>query len=219
MYLQITTRCNMSCQHCGFACTARGHDIKLSVARKAIDLYADYDCCMVIGGGEPTLHPRFWDILMYGLQYTDIWLATNGKIKSKALTLARLAQRGILGCALSRDSYHEEISPDVVQAFTKVKNNYSSHSSADDRDQREIRGVNTLVKQGRCTSGESICMCPDMLITPDGYVKACGCLGSPVLGRVGDEILYSDGYESYECWYDQDKSEQKATLELNAKNR
>ena len=35
-YLQITTRCNMRCQHCGFGCTHRGQDMTREVFKAAL---------------------------------------------------------------------------------------------------------------------------------------------------------------------------------------
>jgi len=62
MYLQITTRCNMHCDHCGFACTNQGEDMSLSTFEQALDIAAD-DSNIDIGGGEPTIHPHFWKML------------------------------------------------------------------------------------------------------------------------------------------------------------
>lgn len=65
MYLQITSRCNMLCRHCGFACTARGHDMSPEHFHKAIALAAEYEQHVTIGGGEPTLHPHCKEFMQH----------------------------------------------------------------------------------------------------------------------------------------------------------
>jgi molybdenum cofactor biosynthesis enzyme MoaA len=90
--------------------------------RKAIDIAANYgEEYIVLGGGEPTLHLRFWEFLGLGLSIGHIWLATNGSITDTAIRLADMAKRGVIGCALSRDIYHDSIDDRVVEAFTKNK--------------------------------------------------------------------------------------------------
>lgn len=193
MYVQITTRCNMSCAHCGFACTAVGQDMSLETFRKAIQL----DDSLTIGGGEPTIHPAFWQIIGESIASVDyVWLATNGKETQTALALAKLAKRGIIGCALSQDEYHDYIDPVVTQAFTKERRNGVTgyYEGNKNEDHRELRDVSAhAINSGRCDFGEDGCICEDLFCMPDGRIKACGCADSPILGTV-------DGFEVPEDW-------------------
>ena len=80
------------------------------------------DEMLAIGGGEPTVHPKFWELLGLALGYCEnVWLATNGKKTDTALRLARLAARGVLGVDLSLDDWHESIDNAVVKAYTIVE--------------------------------------------------------------------------------------------------
>lgn len=90
MYLQITTKCNMTCAHCCYSCTMRGKHMDYSTAIDAIAFARNYnDESISIGGGEPTLHPRFFDILRHCLNdFEHVWMATNG---SQTKTMLRLA--------------------------------------------------------------------------------------------------------------------------------
>ena len=123
MYLQLTTRCNMSCEHCGFSCNAKGKDISLKDAKKAIDDAVEHEDSMTIGGGEPTLHPDFWEILAYAMQeghkeiYPWVFLVTNGKRTEDALALAYLADNALIHVQLSQDDWHDPIDYKVVKAF------------------------------------------------------------------------------------------------------
>ncbi len=79
MYLQITTKCNMTCEHCCYSCTMRGKHGDYNTIIDSIAFARDYTNCISLGGGEPTLHPRFFDILRHCLEDFDyVWFATNG---------------------------------------------------------------------------------------------------------------------------------------------
>ena len=127
MYLKITSRCNMSCAHCCGNCTAKGVDMSQKTFDAAINLAENYSETISIGGGEPTLHPRFWQFLGQCLgTFDSVWLATNGSKTKTALQLANMAKKGILGVALSQDTYHDPIDPTVIQAFTKNRALYTA---------------------------------------------------------------------------------------------
>lgn len=70
MYIQITTRCNMHCDHCCYSCTSVGEDIQLKTYEKALELTEWHSDYLSIGGGEPTLHKDFWTILGMSLGQT-----------------------------------------------------------------------------------------------------------------------------------------------------
>jgi organic radical activating enzyme len=95
-YLQITTKCNMNCAHCCYSCNMKGKHGDWSTIIDAIAFARKRgDESITIGGGEPTLHPRFFDILRVCLEDFDyVWMATNG---SKTKTMMRLANI-INGC-------------------------------------------------------------------------------------------------------------------------
>jgi MoaA/NifB/PqqE/SkfB family radical SAM enzyme len=210
-YLQITTKCNMTCEHCCYRCTMRGKHMPRKVWQKAIE-WATQDDHVEIGGGEPTLHPDFWEIIGKCLGTFDlVWLATNGSQTNTALALAGLARKGAISCALSRDRFHDPIDQRVVKAFTR-ETGYSANEIVGpfyrhDNDCREIRDVSTS------KSGFSPFRDPDMggdpnncpgcglFVTPSGKIKVCGCLDSPIIGNVFDGILTHEPEDGWsDCW-------------------
>jgi MoaA/NifB/PqqE/SkfB family radical SAM enzyme len=201
MYIRITSRCNMTCAHCAYNCTAKGADMSLKTYEAALKFSSDMgDESVSIGGGEPTMHPLFWQFL--GLAMADfeyVWMATNGSKTNTALALAKMARRGVVSVALSQDSYHDPIDESVVEAFTVKRNTYGGIENRDS-DLREIRNVNGKeINAGRCDFGEdSGCVCPDLLIEPDGTIKGCGCADAPTLGTVFDPQI-PEGWQSSEC--------------------
>lgn len=180
MYIQITTKCNMSCEHCIFSCEQGkpGEFMSRETFKKALSYAEGYGAFITIGGGEPTIHPKFWEFfgLAMASDVEGVWMATNGSVTKTALALARIAKGDdhFFGIALSQDYYHDPIDERVVETF----NNYGL----------EIRDVSEHVinKGAALDNGVGVeddkCGCNDLHITPDGTVKMCGCPDSLVLG-------------------------------------
>jgi len=202
MYLKITSRCNMSCAHCGMNCTSIGKDMTPRVYKKAIQFASNFTDSITLGGGEPTLHKNFWEILGLSIGSAEnVWLATNGSITEIALKLANMARKGIISCALSQDDYHDPIDPRVIQAFTKSKNqsSYYENNTYCSNDCREIRNVTgNEIKAGRCEDGEEGCVCESLTIEPDGRIRACGCPDAPYFGDIFHSTIPED-WDSYTC--------------------
>lgn len=195
MYIQITTRCNMSCEHCCMSCTEEGEDMSIETFKAALAWDDEY---ISIGGGEPTLHPKFWEFIGLALGCCEgVWLATNGSRTDIALALARMAKRGVLSCALSQDAYHDAIDEKVIRAFTTERKR-----GFDNSDYREVRDVTGKeVNAGRCDFGtRDDCACPGLVCAPDGTVRACGCDGAPSFGDVETGINIPDEWDSMECY-------------------
>lgn len=207
MYLQITTRCNMSCAHCCFACTADGEDMSLATFREALAM--GEDAHLTLGGGEPTLHKDWDTMLLESLGNTSgpyddgsLFIATNGSITKRALVLAKLAKSKVLEAQLSRDEYHDEIDQSVVDAFENIE--------SEDRYSRSPHlGVrNTTMYSEPKPYGRAIellcldededaherdgtdCMCSTTFVKPNGDIHQCGCPDSPKIGHT------STGYDS-----------------------
>lgn len=76
--VQLTTRCNLNCTHCFV--DRNGDDIPIKTLEEIIPFAKTYNCSyLAFTGGEPTLHPRFSEILdilaQSGLKFT---MVTNG---------------------------------------------------------------------------------------------------------------------------------------------
>lgn len=168
MYLQITNRCNMECAHCALSCTSEGIDMGMSTFKKFVDVAYEIDHNVTIGGGEPTLHPKFWEMLGYSIGKVDqVTVITNGKRTQDALSLLRLSQNSeVLSAYVSLDSYHELIDERVENLARALKKKFGS---SDDPAK--------IVRMGRASNwGEAThCICEDIDITPEGKIYQCGC--------------------------------------------
>ena len=201
MYIQITTRCNMECEHCCYSCTSEGEDMTLETFEKCLEWGDEYPA---LGGGEPTIHPQFEKFLLLAIGSCEqVWLATNGKETKRALLLAKLARAGVISCELSQDEWHERIDGEVIEAFRKEtrRGEYlSNQNNGDCRGYRDIsrEGEKKPINSGRCDWGDDGCPCEGMFIKPNGDIHQCGCEESPKLGNINDESFdYSWEFECY----------------------
>ena len=189
MYLQITTRCNMTCGHCCFSCTKDGEDMSLETFRAALKL----DCKITLGGGEPTLHEDFDTMLLESLVVTRnakslLNIITNGSITKRALLLAALDKCELLQAQLSLDEYHDPIDPVVVATFKDTSPGYSGPIGIKNTTRKavpKLRGrAIALMGQEDKELKEFDCMCNDFFVKPNGDIRQCACDDSPKIGTV-----------------------------------
>lgn len=160
------------------------------------------DECITLGGGEPTIHPMFFQYVGIALSYSgEVSVITNGKETDVALRLASMAKRGILSASLSLDAYHETIDEKVVKAFAKSNKKFNYFQTNDDFDLRGIRTVHRIIASGRgknISGSEKSCICPELIIEPDGTIYACACQ-TKSFGTVFDYSIPND-YSYGDCW-------------------
>lgn len=220
MYLQITSRCNMSCAHCCYNCTAEGKDMSLSTFHKALDICKDIGDTPFIGGGEPTLHPQFEQMLLEAVACAAeigegvVGIITNGSIRQRALLIAQLAKGGIISGSVSQDEYHDPIDADVIQAFTDEHKGSQSarHGHNDGVWDTSHGGSREPHPHGRAKEligwneddyedgrGEDDCPGCGLQCEPSGDFRQCGCEDSPIVGNVEEGVntpSFSDCYHS-----------------------
>lgn len=204
-YIQVTTRCNMSCDHCGFSCTAVGEDMSMEVFEKVMEVF---ECDLTtIGGGEPTLNPKILEMVLIAMAHTNgngpVFMVTNGSREREALLLAKLAKssKGVFDCWLSMDKFHDPISAEVEYAFMGKYNQL-----------RKISPNGRAKENGIYTAYEYDfpglnCFCDEIIIKPNGDMYVCGCNDSPKIGNIMQErgidnlhkLLADKDYERV-CW-------------------
>jgi len=189
MYLQITTRCNMACPHCGFSCSPfTGVDMSMTHFEKALEYIMYFGQDMIsVGGGEPTIHPNFYEIMGKLISFVDyVWISTNGKNKEAAKYLVKMTSKDVIHAVLSIDPYHEPIDEEVVNLFKNIKLKNASWRYS------FVNNVHTIVRAGRAKDWPDAideCICNDIFINPHGEIRSCGCENSKLLGHL-DYGLY-----------------------------
>ena len=186
VYVSITNFCNMACGHC---CYSSGPDnvgqmMSVEDFEKALRLFPlNY---LNIGGGEPTTHPRFWDIMAIALALRPpangrpkIWIATNGKITSSAMKLANLCENGQIRSCLSLDQWHDPIDKTVIGRYCDLSKFYKGAI-------RNVALGDGPIKNGRWQDDRRVvCNChPGPHIKWHGAINQCGCTDSPIISTI-----------------------------------
>ena len=95
--IEITTRCNMSCPTC-FADAGSGHDLSLEQIESILGRLLETERqpeIVQLSGGEPTVHPRIFDIVEMVMRHNfrHVMLNTNGiRLAQESEFVRRLAQ-------------------------------------------------------------------------------------------------------------------------------
>jgi MoaA/NifB/PqqE/SkfB family radical SAM enzyme len=90
----VTDRCQLNCDHCLRDPGAKALDLPLSILESAVDQARDmYGVCHVgLTGGEPTLHPQFYEMIDAIVDRGCTWhMVTNGTRFDRVVL--RLAER------------------------------------------------------------------------------------------------------------------------------
>jgi len=181
-------------------------------AMRAVQLAAENEMSLILGGGEPTMYKHLWRVIQHVIRWYGIddlltihpvTIITNGKRKQDAMSLAALAQMGIISVELSQDEWHEPIDQEVIDAFhdrvfsavipSQIKEalqieECEKMTSAQLReywidcmslsDLRGIRTVKTPMNHGRAKKipgASDGCCCDELFVSADGSVWQCGC--------------------------------------------
>jgi len=202
----------MVCGHCCYSCGPEGYSMDFNTFKATVKLAVKMNERVALAGGEPTMHPLFWDFLGYAIGMSDdVFVQTNGKKTTAAIALAKMAKRGVIKAGISRDEWHEPIDPRVYVAFS---------GSRSINDKRFIRDISHdprygPQKAGRCDWGVEMCPCSGTSwIDPLGGIHQCGCADAPVIGSVDNPNIFIDKYIDFDwkCWknlHNPDKKKRK----------
>ncbi len=126
-FLDITTRCNLACPVCYINATAKGKDLSLEDIKRILHQMKTTtpDTHLVLIGGEPTIHPQFFEILAAvreaGLM-KRCYMATNGLMLSDEDFCRRVREAGLRWFYLAFDATDKEI-------CRKIRGSYRSYEA------------------------------------------------------------------------------------------
>ena len=108
-YLEITRKCNCSCQYCQVG-DSFAKDIDMDLFKLIIDKLSLSNTFEIrLGGGEPLLNSQLFKLLEYINQKNiSVWLCTNGILLTKKMC-KKLYDYGVVGVRVSVDSLNSNI--------------------------------------------------------------------------------------------------------------
>lgn len=164
--------------------------MSIETFRQALQVAENHGEHLVLGGGEPTIHPQFEKLLLEAIAQSSsdefqVLVITNGKHKLRALMLAALMKRDVIGAELSTDQYHEAVHWSVMEAF---QGHYRDNSKHNGRMILAGRYLETVCLSQDSVPEDEPCCCEDWIVEPNGTIKQCGCYNAPVIGHVVDGI-------------------------------
>jgi hypothetical protein len=169
--------------------------------KKAVDISVREDGLVIIGGGEPTVHPKFYEFMEYALGF-NVDITTNGKIKDRALYLLDLAKNRKINLTLSLDKFHDPINCDVQKLYEEYaikglvginvvkKPEFIGRALYNCTNSRIRRRIRRSVIKPTC--------CGIPCVQPNGNIYRCICKNSKIIGTVNSwrqQLFASDIYK------------------------
>ena len=107
LFFEITDRCNLECAHCGSSCTSGGKALTVSDIEKTLKSIPQEKPAVCLTGGEPMLHPAFFDIAGLVRNMGFYWgMTTNATLIDDAAA-ERLKLAGMSTVSVSIDGMEE----------------------------------------------------------------------------------------------------------------
>ncbi len=138
----FTYRCNLKCRHCyenaGVLRGEKPRELTKEEKFRALENLAESHIpTLFFSGGEPLIHPDFWDLAHKAKEYGFyISIATNGTLIDEEMA-KKIKDLGVGYVAISLDA----ASPELHDNFRGVKGMW----------ERAVRGIQNLVKEGVTT--------------------------------------------------------------------
>ena len=127
LFLELTSRCNAFCDHCGSRCDTneQGKEIETKYIKKTLkeiaDVYDASDILLNITGGEPLLRKDFFEIVNYANSLGYMWgITTNGTLITKNIC-KKLIDAGMLSVSVSIDGLEK-----THETFRKIPGQYKN---------------------------------------------------------------------------------------------
>ena len=107
LFFEITNRCNLNCVHCGSRCSSSGEALSVKDVETTLSSVLQDKPAVCLTGGEPMLHPEFFDIAecVHGKGFS--WGMTTNATLIDDEAAERLKQTGMSTVSVSLDGMEE----------------------------------------------------------------------------------------------------------------
>lgn len=103
LFFEITDRCNLNCRHCGSSCTAEGNFLTVKDVEKTLGTVRGDKPAICLTGGEPMLHPDFFEIAGLVKSMGFSWGMTTNATLIDDTAAERLRETGMSTVSVSLD--------------------------------------------------------------------------------------------------------------------
>lgn len=107
LFFEITNCCNLNCRHCGSNCVSKGQFLTLDDIEKTLLSVSDEKPMVCLTGGEPMLHPQFFEIAELVKKAGFYWGMTTNATLIDEKTAEKLKQTGMATVSVSLDGLEE----------------------------------------------------------------------------------------------------------------
>lgn len=101
LFFEITDRCNLFCRHCGSRCTSDGQFLTVEDVRSTLSSIRGDKPMICLTGGEPLLHPDFYEIAECVHSMGFSWGMTTNAMLIDETVAHRLKQTGMSTVSIS----------------------------------------------------------------------------------------------------------------------
>ena len=103
LFFEITDRCNLKCRHCGSNCTAKGQALTVEEIDATLRTIRGEKPTICLTGGEPMLHPDFYEIAERVRSLGFYWGMTTNATLIDDEAAAKLKRAGLSTVSVSLD--------------------------------------------------------------------------------------------------------------------
>lgn len=227
MILDITSRCNGNCIHCMSRCTEDGIDITDQCLKDTIKFIKLFEISVInIGGGEPTLHPNFVNIIkqIKNECNSTIVLCTNGTfvrdsklfngIKELNIIIQTTYQKDLYKTNLTRDEIEKLKQIGYVELNEPSQNRLLAYGRALDNKLKTSTtrlsppcfNIRSMIKNNNMQLMQAIQQleilgkycCPNII--PDGSIIVGESMCCPSIGSIYDDpITITNNIHNFHC--------------------
>ncbi|MDD2838810.1 radical SAM protein [Sulfuricurvum sp.] len=124
--IEITTYCNAQCFYCPNEYLPK-HHMALEEFQTIVDNCPKGSTVLMQGTGEPLLHPRFWEMVVYvkSKNNLNVGIITNGTIPMNEMQLGQIDTLGISVDTLSAATAERSGRPDLIPIISSVLHYHS----------------------------------------------------------------------------------------------
>ncbi len=107
VFFEITSRCNLSCRHCGSSCTSEGDVLSKGDIEAVLKQLDPRKTMLCLTGGEPLMHPSFFELaeLVHSMGFS--WGMTTNATLIDEVTAKRLKELGMATISVSLDGMED----------------------------------------------------------------------------------------------------------------